>query len=76
MNKDKIQGWTEEQLGKVKQKYARLGNTDFDLLAQGKEQQFIGKVRQAYGKTAEEAEQEWDAFKDACGCSSSPSKAA
>jgi uncharacterized protein YjbJ (UPF0337 family) len=76
MNKDKIQGWTEEQIGKVKQKYARLGNTDFDLLSRGKEQEFIGKVRQAYGKSEEEVKQEWEAFKDACGCSSSPSKAA
>lgn len=76
MNKDTIQGNWEEFKGKAKQKWAKIGDTDLELLGKGKAQEFSGRIQQAYGRTKEEAEQEIRDFEKSCGCSSSSNKAA
>jgi|GEM_PF-1147567 len=76
MNKDEMQGNWEQFKGKAKQKWAMLGDNDFDLYAKGKVQEFAGKIQQAYGKSKEQVENEIKEFETSCGCSSSDNKAA
>ncbi len=76
MNKDQIEGNWEQFKGKAKQKWAKLGDTDFSLYTEGKRQEFAGKIQEAYGKTKEETEKELSEFEKSCGCSSSDNKAA
>ncbi len=71
MNKDTIEGNWEQLKGKAKQKWAKLGDVDLELLAKGKRQEFIGKIQEAYGKNKEAAEKEIAEFEKNCGCSSS-----
>lgn len=71
MNKDTIQGNWEQIKGKAKQQWAKLGDTDLALFAEGKTQEFAGKIQAAYGKSKEEAQQEIADFEKSCGCSSS-----
>ncbi len=71
MNKDTIEGNWEQLKGKAKQQWAKIGDTDFELLAKGKRQEFAGKIQEAYGKTKEAAENEISEFEKNCGCSSS-----
>lgn len=54
---DKLKGNFNELKGKLKQKYADL--TDDDLLyAEGKEDEWIGRLQQKLGKTKEEIQKE------------------
>lgn len=76
MNKDTIQGKWKELEGKAKQKWAKLGDTDFSLFAEGKVEEFSGKIQNAYGKSKDEANKEIREFEESCGCSSSDNKAA
>lgn len=76
MNKDTIQGNWEQFKGKAKQKWAKLGDTDLSLLAEGKAQEFAGKIQEVYGKSKDEAENEIRDFEKSCGCSSSSHRAA
>jgi uncharacterized protein YjbJ (UPF0337 family) len=53
MNTLEIKGNWNELAGKLKQKYAKL--TDDDLLfEEGKEEEFLGRMQNALGKTKEE----------------------
>lgn len=76
MDKDTIQGKWEQVKGQAKQKWAKLGDNDFALLAEGKAQEFAGRLQTAYGRTKEEAEKEIRDFEGSCGCSSSSNRAA
>lgn len=76
MNKNTIQGDWEKIKGKAKQQWAKLGDTDFDLYAKGKVQEFSGSIQKAYGKTQDEADKEIKKFEESCGCSSADNKAA
>lgn len=58
MNKDTIQGNWEQLKGKAKQQWAKLGDTDFKLLAEGKSQEFAGRLQEVYGKTKDQADEE------------------
>ncbi len=58
MNKDTIQGNWEQIKGQAKQKWAKIGDDDFGLLAEGKTQEFAGKIQEVYGKSKEEAEEQ------------------
>ncbi len=69
MNKDTVQGNIDQLMGKAKQKWAKLGDTDFELLAKGKVQEFKGKAQEAYGKTSEEVEKDIKDIEKSCGCS-------
>ncbi len=56
---DKFKGNWNELKGKIKQKYADL--TDDDLLyAEGKEEEWLGKLQQKLGKTKEEFEKDFE----------------
>jgi uncharacterized protein YjbJ (UPF0337 family) len=71
MNKNTIQGDWEQVKGKAKQYFAKLGDTDLELLAKGKMQEFKGKVQKAYGKSEEESDRYIKDFEQSCGYSSS-----
>jgi len=71
MNSDTIQGQWEQIKGKAKQQWAKIGDTDLALLAEGKTQEFAGKIQEVYGKSKDEAHQEIRDFEKSCGCSSS-----
>ena len=76
MNKDTIQGNWEQFKGQAKQKWAKLGDNDLELLAKGKVQEFSGKIQEVYGKSRDEAKQQIREFEKSCGCSSSDDMAA
>lgn len=61
MNKLQIKGSWNEIKGKLKQKYGEL--TDDDLtFAEGKEDEFLGRLQQRLGKTKEEVRREIEAL--------------
>ena len=78
MNKDQIEGkWTQAK-GKIKEVYSKLGDTDFALLAEGKKDQFAGRVQELYGEGRDEMDKklkgtDWDQDWSGCGCSSTDS---
>ena len=76
MNTDTLEGKWDQVKGKAKQQWAKLGDTDLMLLAEGKTQEFAGKIQEAYGKSKEEAEREIREFHSHCGCSYNGNKAA
>ena len=59
MEKQQIKGSWNEMKGKLKQRYAQL--TDDDLMyAEGKEDEWYGRLQQKLGKTKEELKREID----------------
>jgi len=76
MNKNTIQGKWDQVSGQAKQYFAKVGDTDLELLAKGKIQEFKGKVQEAYGKSEEETDRYIKDFEKKCGCSSSDSNMA
>lgn len=56
MNKDQMKGSWNQFKGKVKEKWGKL--TDDDLtIAEGEEDQLVGKLQKLYGLTEEEAKE-------------------
>lgn len=53
MNATKIKGNWNELKGKLKQKYASLTDDDL-LLAEGKQDELVGRLQEKLGKTKEE----------------------
>lgn len=74
MNKEQVQGKADQVIGKIKETWAKLTDNDF-LLYKGERQQFLGKVKESYGITIEDAEKKLKALEDAC-CSDSDSHCA
>jgi uncharacterized protein YjbJ (UPF0337 family) len=71
MNKDQIAGKWQQVKGEIKQQYAKLGDTDFQLLAEGQKDKFLGRIRELHGDNKEQAEEKLKNIKewDSCGCS-------
>jgi len=61
MNWDQIEGRWKQVKGDVKQKWGKLTDDDLDVI-DGKKDQFIGKLREKYGITKEEAEKQVKAW--------------
>ncbi len=55
MNKDIFEGNWEEIKGKMKQKWGKLTDDDYDQL-KGSQQEIYGKLQKHYGYSKEEAE--------------------
>lgn len=76
MNKDQAKGQWNQIKGKVKETYAKLGDTDFALLAEGKADQFFGRIQEVHGDNREAAEKKlnqiegYKDYSDSCGCGS------
>ena len=65
MNWDQIEGNWKVLKGKAKQKWGKLTDDDFDVIA-GKKDELVGKLQERYGLARQEAEQEADRWKEAC----------
>lgn len=63
MNKDIFEGKWEEVKGKLKQKWGKLTDNDFEII-EGTHQEIYGKLQQHYGYSKEEAEKMVQRFKD------------
>ena len=71
MNNEQVQGKADQILDKIKEIWAKLTDNDF-MLYKAQRQQFLGKVKEVYGITIEDAEKKLKAIEDAC-CTSSDS---
>ena len=59
MNSDQIQGnWTQLK-GKMREKWGKLTDNDWEQVA-GKKDQLLGKLQERYGYTKEQAERDYD----------------
>jgi uncharacterized protein YjbJ (UPF0337 family) len=61
MNWNQIEGNWEQFKGKAQVQWGKLTGDDMDVIA-GNRKQLAGKIREAYGKTEEEAEREIDTW--------------
>ncbi len=61
MNWDQIEGSWKELKGKVREKWAKLTDSDFDEIG-GKKDKLIGKLQNSYGYAKEDASREVDTW--------------
>jgi len=59
MNREQLQGNWHVLRGKVQEQWGKLTNADLDVI-EGRYEQLIGRLEQAYGKTREQAEKDVD----------------
>jgi uncharacterized protein YjbJ (UPF0337 family) len=62
MNKDTIEGNWKQLKGKVKERWGKLTDDDFDVIA-GKRDQLLGRIQERHGISRDEAEKqvkEWE----------------
>lgn len=62
MNTDRIEGNWKQIKGKVQEKWGKLTDDDFDVIA-GRREQLAGKIQERYGIARDEAERqvrEWE----------------
>jgi uncharacterized protein YjbJ (UPF0337 family) len=64
MNADILQGQWKQMKGKMKEKWGKLTDSDWDQVA-GRRDQLIGKLQQHYGYTREQAEKDLDEWEKA-----------
>ena len=63
MNRDTLKGqWTQIK-GEVREQWGKLTDDDLDQM-QGNAEQLIGKLQERYGRSREQAEQEFDRWLD------------
>ncbi|HWG80205.1 MAG TPA: CsbD family protein [Stellaceae bacterium] len=61
MNRDEIKGNWKQFAGKAKEKWGKLTDDDWTLVA-GKRNQLVGRVQQRYGIARDEAEKQVSEF--------------
>jgi len=61
MNWDQIEGNWKQMIGKAKQKWAKLTDSDWQMVS-GKKDELIGRLQERYGYNREQAEREADAW--------------
>jgi uncharacterized protein YjbJ (UPF0337 family) len=59
MNWDQVEGKWKQMRGSVKQKWAKLTDSDLDYIS-GSRDQFIGRLQERYGIAREEAQKQAD----------------
>lgn len=57
MNWDRVEGNWKQFKGKVREKWGKLTDDDFDVIA-GKRENLIGKIQERYGIARDQAEKE------------------
>jgi len=65
MNQDQIQGKLTQLRGKIKETWGRLSDDDI-ALADGKRDQFFGKLQTVYGLNKEDAQKRFDELEKSC----------
>ena len=63
MNKDIADGKWQQMKGKLQQKWGDLTDDDLDRI-NGQREEFAGVMKERYGKSKEEAEQEFDKLRN------------
>jgi uncharacterized protein YjbJ (UPF0337 family) len=61
MNWDQVEGKWKQYSGKAKEKWGKLTDNDFTVIA-GKKDQLVGKIQERYGIAKDEAEKQVDEF--------------
>ena len=61
MNWDRIEGNWKQAKGAIKEKWGRLTDDEFDVIA-GNKDKLVGKIQEAYGCSREEAEKQVGSF--------------
>ena len=61
MNWDQVEGKWKQYKGAMKEKWGKLTDSDFDVIA-GKRDQLAGRIQEAYGMTKEQAQREVDDY--------------
>jgi uncharacterized protein YjbJ (UPF0337 family) len=62
MNRDTMEGQWKQMTGRLKEKWGKLTDDDWNKIA-GRRDQFLGKLQERYGYSREQAEKElkeWD----------------
>lgn len=67
MNQDVFEGKWEQLKGKMLVKWGKLTDDDM-MVIDGNKDQLIGKLRQLYGLTADQVNQEFGTFMKDCNC--------
>lgn len=65
MNVDQLEGSWEQVKGQVKEKWGKLTHDDL-MAVHGKKDQLLGKIRERYGYSAEQANRELTSFMKEC----------
>ena len=65
MNWDRIQGNWKQMKGKVKEKWGKLTDDEFDQMA-GNRDQLVGKIQERYGMQKDEAERQVKDWESGC----------
>src|SRR5512143_534885 len=63
MNHQSIEGSWMQMRGRIREQWGKLTDDDLDVIA-GKRDQLVGKIKDLYGKTAEEVDREVANFED------------
>lgn len=74
MNKEQVDGKTQQLRGMLKQTWGKLTENDL-MLFDGQREQFFGKLKDQYGLAKEDAEKKIQALQDAI-AEKSPAKVA
>ncbi len=61
MNSDTIGGNWKQFVGKAREKWGKLTDSDWEMMA-GKKDQIVGKIQERYGITRDEAQRQYDEF--------------
>jgi uncharacterized protein YjbJ (UPF0337 family) len=61
MNWDQIEGKWKQYSGKAREKWGKLTENDFTVIA-GKKDQLVGRIQERYGIARDEAEKQVDEF--------------
>jgi len=59
MNSDQWEGQWKQFKGKMREKWGKLTDSDWEAVA-GKKDQFLGKLQERYGYSREQAERDYD----------------
>ena len=59
MNSDIVEGNWKQLKGKVREKWGKLTDSDFEQIA-GKKDQLVGRIQERYGITKDEAQKQAD----------------
>lgn len=68
MNKQQVLGNWKQLKGKVQQQWGKLTDDELDVI-EGKREELVGKIQEAYGVSKDEAEKqisEWQAKSGTC----------
>jgi uncharacterized protein YjbJ (UPF0337 family) len=61
MNRNQLEGNWQQLKGKIKQRWGKLTDDDFDV-AEGSREELLGRIQERYGIEREQAERQLDEF--------------